>query len=135
MTQSPSIQPAILGVGIDLCEVDRIRDLTDRYGDRFLHRAYTDVEIDYIGGGPGAYRRSAAVFAGKEAVVKCLGTGFARGVGWKQVEVMQRDAAWCVELSGEARAVAVSAGPSTWMMAVNTDGDRALAIAIWSKQW
>ena len=78
----------IVGTGVDLCEIARIAQSIDRYGDQFLHRIYTDAEIRYsqrkIRTAAESY---AARFAAKEAGAKALGTGIAKGVGWREIEV------------------------------------------------
>ena len=78
----------ILGTGIDLAEVSRIRDSIERFGDRFLHRVYTPHEIAYSSSKANKYERYAARFAAKEAGMKALGTGWAEGVHWTDVEVV-----------------------------------------------
>ena len=70
--------------GIDLVEISRIRSVLDRHGERFLRRIYTPREIDYCGG---RVAELAARFAGKEAVMKALGTGV-RGVAWREIEIL-----------------------------------------------
>src|SRR4051812_18854778 len=78
----------ILGTGIDLAEVPRIRESIERYGDRFLNRVYTPHEIAYSNGKANKYERFAARFAAKEAGMKALGTGWAQGVHWTDLEVV-----------------------------------------------
>src|SRR5688572_27928227 len=70
--------------GIDIIEIDRIADVINRHGDRFLHRIYTDDEIAHC---RGRVPELAARFAAKEAVMKALGTGV-RGVSWRDIEVL-----------------------------------------------
>jgi holo-[acyl-carrier protein] synthase len=77
----------ILGSGIDLTEVSRIRDVISRHGTRFLSRIYTDREISYVEHKANRFERYAARFAAKEAAMKALGTGWRRGVHWKDFEV------------------------------------------------
>jgi holo-[acyl-carrier protein] synthase len=77
----------IIGLGLDATEIDRVRDLLARYGDRFLHRVFTDGEIAYCMAHRDPAPSLAARFAAKEAGMKALGTGRARGVLWKDVEV------------------------------------------------
>jgi holo-[acyl-carrier protein] synthase len=75
----------IVGVGIDVIEIARIRDVLERHGDRFLRRIYTERERESIHGVREQYL--AARFAVKEAAFKALGTGWAKGVRWVDVEV------------------------------------------------
>ncbi len=129
---------SVLGVGIDLCELDRIEGLLQRMGDQFLRRAYNPNEIAYITEGPVRARRCAGLFAAKEAVVKCLGTGFSSGVGWKSVEVVPAGAArpvrqWAVQLHGEAARRGEAHGAALWSVDIQYDREHAAAIAIWSR--
>jgi holo-[acyl-carrier protein] synthase len=77
----------ILGTGIDLAEVARIRASVERYGDRFLLRIYTEQERAYVARKANKYERLAARFAAKEAGMKALGTGWSHGVRWQDFEV------------------------------------------------
>jgi len=77
----------IVGVGLDLAEMDRIQALWGRYGIRFAKRILTDKEIDQLPKS-NPTKRLAALFAGKEAAVKALGTGFAQGIHFKCVEIL-----------------------------------------------
>ncbi len=78
---------AIVGTGVDLCEVERIRAVMQRFGERFLERCFTAGEIAYCRRKANAAERFAARFAAKEAAAKALGTGLGRGIGWRQMEV------------------------------------------------
>lgn len=78
----------IVGTGVDLAEVHRIREAIERFGDRFIHRIYTDREIAYVERKANRFERYAARFAAKEAGMKALGTGWRRGVQWKDFEVV-----------------------------------------------
>ena len=64
----------IVGTGVDLAEVDRIRLAVERYGRRFLERIYTTGEIQYVEGKANRFERYAARFAAKEAAMKAIGT-------------------------------------------------------------
>ena len=77
----------ILGTGVDLAEVDRIRDAIGRYGDRFVRRIYTAGEIAYVERKANKFERYAGRFAAKEAGMKAIGTGWRRGVTWQDFEV------------------------------------------------
>ena len=77
----------ILGTGVDLAEVARIRASVERYGARFVERVFTGKEIAYVERKANKYERFAARFAAKEAGMKALGTGWSRGVTWKDCEV------------------------------------------------
>ena len=77
----------IVGSGIDIAEVPRIRNSIDRFGERFLKRIYTTAEIRYCKSKANSVERYAARFAAKEAAMKALGTGWSRGVRWRDIEV------------------------------------------------
>jgi holo-[acyl-carrier protein] synthase len=78
---------SIYSIGIDLIEIERIEKLLDRYGDKFINRIFTAIEIDYCNKkkNKGSF---AARFATKEAVFKATGLGLAKGMTWKDVEVV-----------------------------------------------
>jgi len=79
----------IVGIGIDLVEVDRIRRLLARKGDRALFRLFTEGERDYAATHPEPARQLAARVAAKEAAFKALaGNDLARGIGWRELEVL-----------------------------------------------
>ncbi len=77
----------IVGTGIDIAEVPRIRRSIERFGDRFLQRIFTPEEIRYCESKANRVERYAARFAAKEAAMKALGTGWNHGVRWQDCEV------------------------------------------------
>src|SRR5215471_4278131 len=77
----------IVGTGIDIAEVDRIRQTIQRFGPRFTGRVFTADEIRYCESKANKVERYAARFAAKEAAMKAIGTGWNRGVTWRDVEV------------------------------------------------
>src|SRR5579885_1264266 len=78
----------IVGSGVDLCEVPRIREAIKRHGTRFIERVFTPVEIKYAESKANKFERFAARFAAKEAGMKALGTGWRGGVTWRDFEVV-----------------------------------------------
>ena len=78
----------IVGTGVDLCEVERIRRAAERFGRRFLERVFTPREIAYAERKASKFERYAARFAAKEAGMKAIGTGWRRGVRWRDFEVV-----------------------------------------------
>jgi holo-[acyl-carrier protein] synthase len=77
----------LLGLGCDLIEVERIRGVMERQGERFLARVFTDEERAYCGGLKNPHPHLAARWAAKEAVSKCFTTGIGAELGWKSVSV------------------------------------------------
>jgi holo-[acyl-carrier protein] synthase len=80
----------IVGTGIDIAEVPRIREAIERFGDRFIQRIFTDGEIRYCDSKANRIERYAARFAAKEAAMKALGTGWNHGVRWRDIEVARK---------------------------------------------
>ena len=79
----------IIGSGLDATEIARIASAIERYGDRFVHRVFTDGEMAYCRRKRDAASSFAARFAAKEAAMKALGTGHSRGVFWRGIEVVR----------------------------------------------
>lgn len=77
----------IIGIGMDLTEISRIRHNWERFGSRFSEKILTRQELDQLPA-KNPVPRLAALFAGKEAAVKALGTGFAQGVHFKCIEIL-----------------------------------------------
>src|SRR5688572_16809357 len=80
----------IIGNGLDATDIERIAATIERYGDRFLHRVFTEGEIAYCRRKRDFASSFAARFAAKEAAMKALGTGHSRGVFWRGIEVVRR---------------------------------------------
>ena len=77
----------VIGIGIDIIEIDRIRDSVEKFGDRFLNKVYTRRELDYCLKKKYKYQHLAARFAAKEAVYKALATGWDEDVSWQNIEI------------------------------------------------
>jgi holo-[acyl-carrier protein] synthase len=77
----------LCGLGADLIEVDRVRGVLERQGDRFLQRVFTDEERAYCFGHAQPHPHLAARFAAKEAVSKCFTTGIGAELGWKSASI------------------------------------------------
>jgi holo-[acyl-carrier protein] synthase len=111
-------------VGVDIIEIDRVKDVVDRWGQRFLGRIYTENELDFC---RGRVPELAVRFAGKEAVMKALGTG-RRGVSWRDIEILSdRRSAPLVFLHGRARIRARKLGIDE--MAISLSHSRNYAVA------
>ncbi len=118
----------IVGLGVDLAEVSRVRRLLDRYGESFHRRCFTDREWDYAHRYADPSARLAGRFAGKEAVMKSLGTGWRR-LRWTEIEItgggMPR-----VNLSGKAADRAKMLGVTEVKVSITYEGGRALVFAV-----
>jgi holo-[acyl-carrier protein] synthase len=101
----------ILGVGTDIVECLRIAQMIERHGELFITRVYTDHEIEYCTARKTATQHYAGRWAAKEAVLKALGTGWRRGIGWRDIEIRNdRQGSPSVQLSGGARDVMDQSG-------------------------
>jgi holo-[acyl-carrier protein] synthase len=78
----------IVGIGTDLCNIDRIADSLDRFGDRFVQRCFTETERRRADSRAGRAATYAKRFAAKEACAKALGTGIRDGVAWRDMGVV-----------------------------------------------
>lgn len=96
----------IIGLGSDLCNIERIQNSLDRFGTRFENRVFTDIELQKAGRRPHTRAGTLAKrFAAKEAFSKAVGTGFKAGVFMKDIGVVNsRSGAPTLALTGGARA-------------------------------
>jgi holo-[acyl-carrier protein] synthase len=121
----------IVGLGLDIAEVDRIAGVISRHGDRILKRLYTTGEIAYCESHNNKFERYAARFAAKEAAMKALGTGWARGVRWRDIEVVNaRGGKPALVLEGVARQIAQGLGVKTISLSITHSQNIALAQVI-----
>ena len=81
---------SVLGIGVDLVECARIERSLERFGEKFLHRVFTDGEIAYSMSMKFPARHLAARFAAKEAVSKAFGTGIGKAMGWRNIDVQKK---------------------------------------------
>jgi holo-[acyl-carrier protein] synthase len=79
----------IVGTGVDICEVPRIKTAVERFGQRFLTRVFTPEETRYCLSKANVAERLAARFAAKEAGMKAIGTGLRHGITWQDLEVVR----------------------------------------------
>lgn len=101
----------IIGIGTDIIEVSRIGKMIDKHDDLFLTRVYTAREIEYCSPRKAALQHYAGRWAAKEAVLKTLGTGWARGIQWTDIELRNRPGGKPeIHLAGAAQSVAETLG-------------------------
>ena len=109
----------------------RIRRSVERYGDRFLHRVYTDSERAYASRKANWAESYAARFAAKEAGMKAIGTGLRGGITWKDFEVVNEPSGRpTLHLSGVARQVADRMGARRITISLTHTSEMALAVVI-----
>ncbi len=117
----------ILGLGVDLADIERVGGVLARYP-RFAERCFTDHEREYAFRFAKPERRLAARFAGKEAVMKSLGTGWRR-IRWKDVEITGGGKP-TVKLSGTAERRASALGVSEILVTITHTDTSALVMAV-----
>jgi holo-[acyl-carrier protein] synthase len=121
----------IVGMGIDIAEVPRIKAVIEAQKERFLRRVYTREEVAYCEHFKNKYERYAGRFAVKEAAMKALGTGWSCGVRWVDVEVVrQRGGRPTLSLKGEARKIADGLGVKNIAVSITHTARQALAQVI-----
>ena len=121
----------IIGLGVDIAEVGRVKGAIERHGETFLRRLYTPAEREYCERFKNKYERYAGRFAAKEAAMKALGTGWSRGVRWVDVEVVrQKGGRPTVKLHGEAGKIADALGVKNIALSITHTADEAFAQVI-----
>ncbi|MBT8197789.1 MAG: holo-ACP synthase [Acidimicrobiia bacterium] len=115
-------------MGVDLAEVPRVRRLLERHPERFRARVFTDHEQEYAARFADPATRLAARFAGKEAVMKSLGSGWRR-IHWRDIEITGGGKP-TARLFGTARARADQLGVDEVLVTITHTGDTALVMAI-----
>jgi holo-[acyl-carrier protein] synthase len=118
----------IVGIGVDVCSIDRMRRALERHGDRFFSRICSDREKEDLEGRDRATALSGR-FAVKEAFAKALDG--ARGVAWHDVEVRRAATGRPIlELRGTAIALAQKFGADTWHVSISHDAGVAVAMVV-----
>ncbi len=121
----------ILGTGLDLAEVDRIRQAIERHGRRFLERVFTPAEIAYVERKANRLQRYAARFAAKEAGMKAIGTGWRAGVRWQDFEVANLPSGKpTLRLHGQAARVAQGLGMKSISLSLTHTASVGMALVI-----
>lgn len=121
----------IVGTGVDICEVSRLKAAIARHGRRFLERVFTEHEIAYAESKANRYERYAARFAAKEAGMKALGTGWRGGIAWKDFEVANLPSGRpTLRFHGKATEIAAKLGVTEVALSITHTQDQALAMVI-----
>ena len=121
----------IVGTGIDIAEVARIRHTIERFGERFLQRIFTEGERKYCDSKANRVERYAARFAAKEAAMKALGTGWNHGVRWRDCEVARSPGRRpTMVFHGKAGEFAVKLGVTNSALSISHTAEQAIAQVI-----
>jgi len=122
----------IIGHGIDLCGVERIRRMLADHGERFLDRTFTEAEVAYARRRKKGFEETlAGRFAAKEAVMKALGTGWREGVEFRGIEILSEPSGKpYIVLHDTTAEKARSLGVTAWHITITHTEDLAIASAI-----
>jgi len=121
----------IIGMGVDIAEVERIEAAIERQGERFLRRIFTEQEIAYCERFRNKYERYAGRFAAKEATMKALGTGWRHGIRWVDLEVVRLPTGRpTMQLKGESKKIAEQMGVKQIAVSITHTSSEALAQVI-----
>ena len=132
-SQTPynSYQMSVIGIGVDVIECSRIQHSIERFGDRFLHRVFTDGEIEYSMSMKFPERHLAARFAGKEAVSKAFGTGIGKAMGWRNIDIQKKKSGEpFLVFSGPAEAFAAERGVTSALITLSHTEHQAIACVV-----
>lgn len=121
----------IVGMGLDIAEIDRIQSAIERHGRPFIERLFTPAEIAYCERHKNKFERFAGRFAVKEAAMKALGTGWRHGVRWRDIEITNLPGGKpTLRLSGVASEFAAKLGVKNISLSITHSGNFALAQVI-----
>jgi holo-[acyl-carrier protein] synthase len=120
----------IIGIGTDITKCSRIVQMIEKHADVFLQRIFTANEISYCGDRKAYAQHYTGRFAAKEAVLKALGTGWAKGIHWTDIEVVNEPGGKpVVNLTGQAKRISQSMGISEVMITISHCDEYAVAFA------
>jgi holo-[acyl-carrier protein] synthase len=121
----------VIGIGTDIIECLRIAQMIERHGELFIHRVYTPDEIGYCQSRKQSTQHFAGRWAAKEAVLKALGTGWRRGISWRDVEVRNTPGGRpVVSLRGGAQDVVEELGIREMLVSISHCRSHAMAYAL-----
>jgi len=117
----------ILRTGVDILEIERLRETLERHGEHFMARVFTPTEQAECGKN---FQSLAARFAAKEAVSKALGTGIG-DVSWQEIEILRAESgAPVLKLHGQAEKLAADLGLKTWAISLSHTHEHAVAMVV-----
>jgi holo-[acyl-carrier protein] synthase len=122
---------SVIGIGVDLVECARIQHSLDRFGEKFLHRVFTDGEIEYSMSMKFPARHLAARFAAKEAVSKAFGTGIGKAMGWRNIDIRKKPSGEpFLVFSGSAQEFATKRGVTSALITLSHTEHHAVACVV-----
>jgi holo-[acyl-carrier protein] synthase len=121
----------IIGIGVDVIEIQRVREVLERQQERFRNRVFTPAEQEYCDHHRDPAPHYAVRFAAKEALFKALGTGWSQGIRWTDAEVTRAPGqAPSLVLRGQAAQIGSSRGAGTLHVTLSHSRDSAIAVVI-----
>jgi len=121
----------VLGIGVDLVECARIKRSLERFGEKFLHRVFTEGEITYSMSMKFPARHLAARFAAKEAVSKAFGTGIGKAMGWRNIDIRKKPSGEpFLVFSGPAQELATKRGVTSALITLSHTEHHAVACVV-----
>jgi holo-[acyl-carrier protein] synthase len=121
----------MLGLGTDIVEIVRIGEMIERHGELFLERVYTEKEVAYCQKRASSYQHFAGRWAAKEAVLKALGTGWAKGIAWRDIEVVTTHSGQPrVLVHGAVLELSQQAGITGYLLSISHCRSHATATAV-----
>ena len=121
----------IIGIGVDVCDTGRVRDIIERRGDRWIQRLFTEAEASRCRNPRRLHECFAGRFAAKEATLKALGTGLSNGIAWRDVELVSGEAQPPrIALHRRAEEIARMRGVTGSHVTISHDGGVAVAVVI-----
>ena len=121
----------VIGIGTDITECLRIAQMIERHGELFINRVFMQHEIQYCQSRMHATQHFAGRWSAKEALLKVLGTGWRRGISWRDIEILgDGNSPPQVEFHGEASKVADGLGIQRVMLTISHCRSHATAYAL-----
>jgi holo-[acyl-carrier protein] synthase len=123
--------PEIIGIGTDITECLRIARMIERHGELFITRIYTEAEIEYCQSRKQATQHFTGRWAAKEAILKAIGTGWIKGITWRDVEVRNEPSGKpIVAMRGGAKEIVERLGIAQILISISHCHTHAMAYAI-----
>lgn len=120
----------VIGIGTDIVECSRIGNMIEKHDSLFLERVYTEWEIEYCSGRKSAVQHYAGRWAAKEAILKAMGTGWAKGIAWTDIEITNAMGGKpSVTIHGEARVHCDKLGIAEILISISHCESHATAFA------
>ena len=120
----------VVGIGTDIIECHRIAEMIEKHSDVFIDRVFTPGEVEYCGQRRSFVQHYAGRWAAKEAILKAMGTGWSKGIKWRDLEIQTLPGGQpVVQLGGVAKEICESKGISKMLISISHTQGYATAFA------